>query len=349
MTAAAPGLDEQRPVSAAEAAALFAGLSGDAGLLVAVSGGPDSVALLALLAEWAKAEGRPVPLAATVDHGLREASRHEAESVGALCERLGVPHAILTWDHPKPRSGIQQAARMARYRLLSAEARRRGAATLLTAHTLDDQAETILMRMAHGSGPAGLGGMRERTRRDGVVLARPLLGIAKSRLVATVRARGLPFIEDPSNADPRFERVRWRSLMPELAEAGLSAARLGRLAARLRRIDEALSRRAGELAAELVVPEASGGLSLDFARIAQEPEEIGLRLLAHAVATVAPDDDGWLRLERLEACFGALRSAASAQAAMTRTLSGCLIVLSRSGVAVLRRESPRRRGIHPAT
>jgi tRNA(Ile)-lysidine synthase len=349
LNAASPGRDD-RPVSAEEAEALFAGLSDDGGLLVAVSGGPDSVALLALLAEWAGGiPCRPALAAATVDHRLRAASRGEAEAVAGLCGRLGVPHLILDWDGPKPRTGIQQAARTARYRLLSEEAGRLGGATLVTAHTLDDQAETLLMRMAHGSGPAGLGGMRARTQRDGVVLARPLLGIAKTRLIATVRARGLPAIDDPSNADPRFERVRWRRLMPELAQAGLSAPRLGTLAARLRRMDEALSQRANQLAAELIVPAASGALGLDFGRLVREPDEIGMRLLARAVASVAPDDDGWLRLERLEACFQALRAATVAQTAMTRTLSGCLIVLSRRGVAVVRREQPRRRGVHPAT
>lgn len=320
---------------------------------MAVSGGPDSVALLLLLSEWvakgAKAGDRPALAAATVDHGLREGSRGEAEAVAALCDRLDIPHAILTWDAPKPRSGIQQAARQARYRLLFDEAQRLGGATLVTAHTLDDQAETVLMRMAHGSGPAGLAGMRPLSQRVGGTLARPLLGIAKSRLIASVRSRDLFVIQDPSNSDPRFERVRWRGLMSGLAQAGLSAARLGTLATRLQRMEDALARRADDLAPELVTEDAAGALRLDFGRVLQEPEEIGLRLLARAVEKVAPDDDGFLRLERLEACFCALRAAVNGQAALTRTLSGCLLVLSRSGVVSVRRESVRRRGVHPAT
>ncbi len=259
------------PVSPAEAGACFGDLASEAGLLVAVSGGPDSVALLALLADWARGPGRPVLRAATVDHGLRAEAAAEAEEVAALCAGLGVAHETLRWLSSKPASGIQDAARRARYDLLAAAALRHGCTAIVTAHTLDDQAETLLMRLAHGSGPGGLAGMQPRSRRGAVDLVRPLLGIEKARLVATAERRGLPFTHDPSNADPRFERVRWRSLLPLLAEEGLGPARLGLFAARMARQEEALSQRAAEvLSQRRCCSQDADELRLDFRRLAEE-------------------------------------------------------------------------------
>jgi tRNA(Ile)-lysidine synthase len=339
------------PVSVSEAGALFRDLSDEPVLLVAVSGGPDSVALLALLVEWAHVPGRPKLHAATVDHGLRPESAAEAAAVTALCERLGVPHAISRWEGVKPTTGLQAQARAARYVLLAREAARLGGATLVTAHTLDDQAETLLMRLAHGSGPSGLTGMRARTEKEGVALVRPLLAIPKARLVATAEARGLPFIRDPSNADHRFERVRWRETMPLLAEQGLTAERLGRLAQRMVRLDAAAARRAEDVFSSTKLGEgASGnGLNLRFDRLAAEPEEIVLRVLGLALDAVTPQGESHARLERLEDCAEALLAAQRAGFALRRTLSGCIVTLGRDGALTLRPEGQRRRGVHPAT
>jgi tRNA(Ile)-lysidine synthase len=335
------------PISAAETEGLFADLAAEQCLLIAVSGGPDSVALLGLLAEWAVAPGRPRLAAATVDHGLRDASAAEAHDVAGLCHELGVPHAILTWEGDKPATAVQARARAARYDLLAREAQRAGASVVVTAHTLDDQAETLMMRMAHGSGPSGLAGMRARVSRDGLVLARPLLCVSKDRLIATARARGLPYVEDPSNANRRFERVRWRALMPSLAEAGLEAGRLGLLARRIARMDDALSQRASRLWSELVLPETcADGVALRFTGLLEEPEEIALRVVSRALDHVA--GDRLARLERLETCLGSLLAAARAETPATRTLSGCVLALRRDGVLSVRREPPRKRGVHPA-
>lgn len=350
MNRVAPGAFDETPVSAGEAGALFAGLAGEASLLVAVSGGPDSVALLALLAEWVQAPGRPMLHAATVDHGLRAGAAAEAAMVARLCERLGVAHDILPWDGPKPDSGVQSRARDARYALLGARAFQLGGAVLVTAHTLDDQAETILMRMAHGSGPTGLSGMRARSRKAGTVLVRPLLGVPKARLVVTLRARELPFVEDPSNADRRFERVRWRALLPSLAAEGLSAKRLSAFSARLARLEQAVEARAAAVFAAAVVPEAPpAGLDLDLAALRDEPDEILLRVLALALARLDGDAAGFARLERLESCGLALAGALRAGSAMTRTLSGHVLALRRDGVLCFRSERARRRGVHPAS
>ncbi|KRE16884.1 hypothetical protein ASE63_14295 [Bosea sp. Root381] len=349
MSAVFQSFPDHPPLGGREAVALFAGLAGEARLLVAVSGGPDSVALLALLAEWARETSRPALHAATVDHGLRPESGEEAAGVAALVARLGVQHSILRWDDPKPTTGLQERARAARYALLAQEAQRLGGAVLVTAHTQDDQAETLLMRLARGSGPAGLAGMRERIEKNGMPLARPFLGVPKARLVATVQARGLPFVADPSNGDRRFERVRWRMLMPTLADAGLGAERLAFFARRMARLDEAVARRAQVLLAELRLPALGAPvLRLRFDALLAEPEEIVLRVVAQALQEIGGDAGAATRLERLEACVDALRGAALAGAPIARTLSGCILALGPDAVLALRREGPRRRGVHPA-
>lgn len=350
MSAPAVSAPAPAPVSPEEAAALFAELAGEQRLLVAVSGGPDSIALLALLSEWARQSGRPSLHAATVDHGLRDGSLAEAEAVAELCVRLAVPHDILHWLGPKPAAGIQKQAREARYDLLAAHALKLGGATLVTAHTLDDQAETMLMRMARGSGLAGLAGMRPRVRKGQVVLARPLLSLPKSRLVATAKARSLAFVSDPSNADPRFGRARWRALMPALAEEGLDAGRLAALAGRLARADAAIEHRATELMPALLLAEdGPGSARLRFGDLAGQPDEIALRVVSRLLANAGAPSEDLPRLERLEACVFALLEASRRSAALTRTLSGYVLTLGVDGILTLAPEPARRRGIHPAS
>jgi tRNA(Ile)-lysidine synthase len=151
---------ESEPVSDAEASALFADLKDAPALVLAVSGGPDSTALMLLAARWRAAMKQgPKLIAVTVDHGLRPEAKKEAAAVGALARKLKIAHRILRWTGKKPKTGVQQAARAARYRLLADAARKARATHVLTAHTLDDQAETVLIRMARGSGIAGLGAM----------------------------------------------------------------------------------------------------------------------------------------------------------------------------------------------
>jgi tRNA(Ile)-lysidine synthase len=176
---------------------------------VAVSGGPDSLALLLLAAA-----ARPGTVeAATVDHALREESRAEAEMVAALCGRLHVPHAILTakW-RAKPQTAIQQRARQARYRLLARWAQEKGLGALVTAHHLDDQAETLVMRLARGAGVKGLAGMRRvaQTPGEALPLIRPLLAWRHAELEQVCVDAGVTPVADPSNEDAQFERVRVR-------------------------------------------------------------------------------------------------------------------------------------------
>ena len=236
--------DDARPVSVAEAKALFNPLADASTLVLAVSGGPDSTALLFLAARWRRArKSGPRLLAVTVDHGLRRESAGEARAVAQLARRLGVPHRIVRWEGNKPATGLQQSAREARYRLLAAAAARAKARAILTAHTLDDQAETVLIRMSRGSGLGGLGAMASAAALPvggEVVLARPLLEIPKARLIATLRRARIEFADDPSNRDPRFTRARLREVMGALAREGLDARRLSLLARRLRRAEVAI-------------------------------------------------------------------------------------------------------------
>ena len=240
-----------RPISLIEAKRLFHPLAHARALVLAVSGGPDSTALLVLAARWRRArKSGPKLFAATVNHGLRSQSKHEARAVSRLARALGVPHRTLPWRGKKPATGIQEAARVARYRLLADFAQATGADHIVTAHTLGDQAETVLMRMCRGSGLTGLGGMRKvtplspslrsarRAARSGdVLLMRPLIDISKARLIATLEREKIAFSEDASNRDPRFARARLREIMGVLAGEGLDAGRFATFARRLRRAD----------------------------------------------------------------------------------------------------------------
>jgi len=176
---------------------------------VAVSGGRDSLALAFLAHDWARTLGGRV-IGLIVDHGLRTEAAQEAASTLRLLRDHCVDAEILRWAGPKPGRGIQEAARSARYRLLFEACRRHRILHLLVAHHADDQAETIAMRAEHGSGPDGLAGMAAMVEHAQARLLRPLLGVPRARLAATLQARGVPWIDDPSNLDLRFERVRLR-------------------------------------------------------------------------------------------------------------------------------------------
>ena len=335
--------DDNSPISARTAKQLFAALKGAPALVLAVSGGPDSVALMRLAAGLrARAEVRPI-LVATVDHGLRPESRAEAEQVAAWADDASLPHRILTSAEAKPRTRLQEVARNLRYDLLFGLTREVGAAVVLSGHTLDDQAETVLMRIARGTGVAGLAGMRSRSERDGVTLARPFLTLRKARLVATCRAEGWPFLDDPSNADPRFLRARLRRIMPLVAREGLTPERLTGLAARARRTQDALDARVAAVMDAARVGAAGGRVELHGAALRDEPDAILLGLMVRAIVEAAGARTRPVRLERLEArILGDLRAALIRGEACRMTLGGALIDLRSDGRLTLTPEPPRR-------
>ena len=192
-------------------------------LAVAVSGGPDSLALCLLADRWARRRGGAV-VGLIVDHGLRPESAGEAGQTAAWLGAREIGSQILTWPGQKPTVGIQAAARHARYRLLGGWCRAAGVLHLLTAHHRGDQAETVALREARASGPDGLAGMAAVRELAGLRLLRPLLGVQKAALVAVLDAARQPWLEDPSNRAQGFARARLRS------DPRLDAARLVRLA-----------------------------------------------------------------------------------------------------------------------
>jgi tRNA(Ile)-lysidine synthase len=331
-----------------EANALFTGLEDFRGLILAVSGGPDSTALLVLAAGWAKRlerrlKGSPKLIAVTIDHGLRRESRREAAAVKTLARRLGVAHRTVRWRGEKPKSGLQQAARAARYRLMAQEAVRAGFAHIVTAHTLDDQAETLLFRLARGSGLSGLAGMAPiaplpASGKRHIFLLRPLLSVSKARLVATLKKAGVDYNDDPSNRDPRFARTRLRALLPQLAEEGLDAKALARLGLRMRRADAAIEF-ALSAARRALAPKpwpAHGPIIFPARVFGELPAEVGLRLLGRAIGHVG--SEGPVELGKLEVLYDSL---SGPKASLRRTLAGALISL-RGGKLTVERAPPRR-------
>jgi tRNA(Ile)-lysidine synthase len=331
-----------------EANALFSGLEDLRGLVLAVSGGPDSTALLVTAARWAKALRRrrkraPVLLAVTVDHGLRRESAREAAAVKRLARRLGVPHRTLRWRDAKPKTGLQEAARYARYRLLAEAAAAAGHDHILTAHTLDDQAETVLFRLARGSGLTGLSGMARAVPipaggESAIFVVRPFLGVPKARLTATLKSARIAYDEDPTNRDPRYARTRFRALLTELAHEGLDAKSLARLAARVRRVEATVEFAVAAARAALAPapwPER-GPVVFAAAQFADLPAEVALRLLGRAVAHTG--DEGPVELGKLELLYDALRQT---RAPLRRTLAGALISLA-GGRLMVERAPPRR-------
>ncbi|GEO13310.1 tRNA lysidine(34) synthetase TilS [Microvirga aerophila] len=322
---------------------LFASLSRADRIIAAVSGGPDSIALMHLLARWNPVSHRPPVTVVTIDHALRPEAAGEAAFVAGEASSLGWPHRTMIWTGEKPVTGLQEAAREARYRLLVQCAREEGASHLVTAHTRDDQAETVLMRMARGSGLTGLAGMRRERDREGIRHVRPLLDCPKEALLSLCASQGWPYVSDPSNADERFARVRWRKVMPVLAAEGLTAGRLARLARRVAQAEEALDAKAQQALGDAEPELGPGGFSFQAGILVREPFEIALRVLALALAKAGLDLES-LRLHRLESCAVKLRAATGDGDALQVTIAGALVRLDRSGRLVIRPEPPRRRG-----
>lgn len=336
-SASGPAAADIQPLGISEFAELMAAfcpVPPGAPIAVAVSGGGDSMALVLLAAGWAA--GRPLR-AVTVDHGLRADSRAEAETVHGWLAARGIAHEILSWEGPKPSTGLQEAARAARYRLIGEWARARGVRHVLLAHQLEDQAETVLMRLARGSGIAGLAAMREVVTRQGVHYLRPLLRVPRARLRATLAAAGQDWIEDPSNDSSRFARTAYRRLVARLALHGLDAARLGALSETCARLDAALDAAVRAVIGAAAWSLAEGGTALDASVWRALPEQIAVpvlrRLLAEVGGRPLPP-----RSDRLARAYARLLM----DEVRPFTLAGCRLSVENAVVRLVR-EAPRRR------
>jgi len=349
--------DDHFPISAQDAKRLFADWKAAPAIVLAVSGGPDSIALMWLAARWRSTLARgPRLIAVTVDHGLRAEAAAEAREVKRLARTLDLPHRTMRWTGEKPKTGLPAAARTARYRLLAQAARASGATHILTAHTRDDQAETLLMRLLRGSGMAGLAAMARESERDGVLLARPFLHVSKSQLVATLKKAKIGFADDPTNRDTNFTRPRLREIMPVLAAEGGDARNLARLASRLARANQAveilvdgaeryLALRDREAPRAGLDASAFDASSFDAKAFAALPEEIRLRLLKRAIDRFG--HEGPAELGKIEALLAALDQAGAKTGKVPRprlkqTLAGALVSLTDGRIRV--EPAPPRRG-----
>ncbi|MFV1462605.1 MULTISPECIES: tRNA lysidine(34) synthetase TilS [unclassified Phaeobacter] len=255
---------------------------------VAVSGGGDSMALMYALHECFADLGVEICVA-TVDHGLRASSGEEAQMVADVAAKLGLAHDILQWvDRPSAQQAgnLQEQARNARYTLLTAWAQLNDIPVVALGHTADDQAETLLMRLGRSSGVSGLAAMPRSRAIEGITLLRPLLEVTREELRGYLRERGGQWVEDPSNEDLRFERVRVRQAMDALAPLGLTVQRLAAVARNMGAAREALDWYTF-LAARDMAEVRDGAIVIDQRQFRTLPDEIAHRLLVRSVQWVS--------------------------------------------------------------
>jgi len=251
---------------------------------IAVSGGADSLSLAFCVKRWAVRDC----VALIVDHGLRPESATEAERTSDILRRQGISSEVLRWEHEAIQGRLHEKARVARYELLIAACKRLGVGTLFLAHHRDDQAETVLMRLAKGSGIEGLAGMASDAMRDGVRLLRPLLSFSKTRLLDTCTEYALDFIKDPSNASERFARGRLRKVMPLLEAEGMTTESLIRLSTKAREVTEVLEQATQVFLKKAVSSHLGGALQLNRAFLQDTPRAILLRGLSDCLRYVRP-------------------------------------------------------------
>ncbi len=301
-------------------------LSGPFG--IAVSGGGDSLALMALAAEWAAPKGIALK-AVTVDHGLRAEAAEEAAGVARQADALGLSHDILTWDHSKTGGNLQDAARRARLTLIGDWAQRHGVQAVLLGHTEDDVAETLLLRLARGAGVDGLAAMAARRRAAGMIWLRPLLGVSRAALREALRARGLDWAEDASNDDPRFDRVKARAALEALAPLGIDRAGLAATATRLAASRAALEVTTQDAARGIARVGPAGEVVIEAAGLAALMPDIRRRLLVGTLRWVAGADYA----PRHEALVQLMTQIAAGKGG---TLHGCRIAVAAGRVTICR-------------
>lgn len=293
--------------------------------------------LMTLAARWAKAARASAPFVLTIDHGLRAESAGEARWVAARAKALGLKHATLRWTGAKPVHGVQEEARAARYRLIGAWARAHGVRDVLLGHTADDQAETFLMRLARGSGLKGLGGMAAMSAlpqlAPEVRFLRPLLGFTRAQVAATATALGVKAVSDPSNDNPKFERVRVRAATRALADAGVGAMSVAVSAARLRDAQAALDAACAALLAGRARFSPLGAIRIDAALMRETPEALRPTMLRHVLRKVSGD-----AFAADEAGIARLAARLAAPGFAGATLNGCRFAPSAGRSLLITRE-----------
>ncbi len=276
-------------------------------LAVAVSGGPDSMALAHLLSRWSEAHNGPDIHVLSVDHGLRKEAAAEAKGVGETVKSWPkTRHKTLIWRADKPDSKIQEMARQARYNLMAGYCTDEALGHLFLAHHQGDQAETFLFRLAKGSGLDGLACMRSIQPRLHLALCRPLLEFTKDELIAYCKNERVPFISDPSNENTDYARIRLRQARDVLDAEGLSDKRLFVTAMRMERARNALEHMTQEAFSKAVLITDTNRIVFNFSLLLGEPEEIVLRVILMAMDDLSPHEHYGPRMEKCEALASAL-------------------------------------------
>lgn len=290
---------------------------------VAVSGGGDSVALLHLLTRCFSDQDVTL-FAATVNHGLRPEAGQEADTVAALAHGLGVAHRTLHWHGWDGRGNLQDCARRARYKLLADWAKSNEILMIATGHTIEDQAETVLMRLARASGVDGLSAMPVQSTLNGITLIRPLLGQSREDLRDYLRRQSVSWADDPSNEDLAYERIRARKALTDLQSLGLTAPGLAQVAANMRSARDALEQQTYDAAQRIAVIDG-GDVVLDLPGFRALPDEIARRLLGRAIQWIGGGDHPPRRAPLQAALAG-----------LSGTLGGCLILLQGDSIRIAR-------------
>ncbi|MEX3316879.1 tRNA lysidine(34) synthetase TilS [Sulfitobacter sp. PS-8MA] len=317
------------PASAGLAEKLMAGLGGALPpcLGVAVSGGGDSMALLSLLHRLCASAGTDLEVA-TVDHGLRPEAAAEAAFVARHAAALGLPHETLRWRGWDGQGNLQNEARQARYRLIAEWAGRRDLPFVALGHTADDQAETVLMRLARRAGVDGLSAMAPRSRRHGITWLRPLLSLRREALRDYLRETGVEWVDDPSNDDLHYARIQARQTLAQLEPLGLDAEALVEVARNMASARAALDHQTDRAASEFLRIEA-GAVVAEAEGFFAAPEEIRRRLILRALGWIS----GRPYAPRRAPVAALIARLAEGQAA---TLDGCQALLRRGEIWIFR-------------
>ena len=293
---------------------------------IAVSGGADSLCLTVLLKKWAD-ENHVQLFAFTVDHGLRKESQKEALGVHQQLQKLGITHNILMWQGKKPKTRVEELARVARYELLQKACHKNKIEVLFLAHHVEDQAETFWARFTHKSGLDGLCAMQEKSNFKGLVLVRPLLDISKKEIIDYLKKNKISWVEDPMNYNPVYERVLWRNRQDGLSRIGLTPDTIGNLTKRLTRAKQAIDFYTDSFIKNSVLLSPVGYAFIGKMAWEMAPMEIRLRTLLHLLPLISGQNK-IVSLESLEKLLESQRKSA--------TLSGCQIIFHKKGVFIAR-------------
>ena len=274
-------------------------------VVVAVSGGSDSMALTILTHDWAIKNGIELT-ALTVDHNLRKESKSEAETVHKWCEKYGIKHQILTYTGPIPTSNIEAVAREYRYKLLTDFMKKNSINYLFIAHNQDEQCETFFLNLSRGSGVYGLCGMPSISQRFDINIVRPMLLFTKSEIKEFLTSISQDWIEDPSNSDTKYKRVRIRNLKELTSSLELSNDRLNNTMKNMERVRDCVEFFVSECIKKSVISNNSK-LVIDKDVLLYYPEEIALRSLAKLLQTFA-NTDYPPRFESLENLYSKIKN-----------------------------------------